>query len=72
MKDLDLSFPVFDDALMPPPKLTLAQYQQRICQYWASLTPGQRAEQLRRDEENRITVPFRIPDDAQDPRTRRA
>lgn len=72
MNDLNLKFPILDEAHAPPPKLSLEQYQLRIVQYWASLSPAQRAEQLRIDEENRITVPFRIPDDAQNPRTRSA
>jgi DNA-directed RNA polymerase specialized sigma24 family protein len=62
----DLHFPVFDDALAPPPKLSLGELLLRIRQFWAGLSPAQRAEQLRRDEEQRILIPFRLPDDDED------
>jgi hypothetical protein len=62
MNNAELRFPIFDDSLMPPPRLTVEQYVARVSQWMQALTPTQREALLARDEVERITVPFRLTD----------
>ncbi len=58
----DLHFPVFDDRAFPPPHLTFEHLTSRMVERWASLSPAQRDERLRRDAERHIPVRFTLTD----------
>ncbi|HMP75448.1 MAG TPA: hypothetical protein PKE12_04030 [Kiritimatiellia bacterium] len=62
MTNASLKLPIIDDRVLPPPRLTPEQRIQRMTARWAQMTEAQREAQLRADELDRFTVPFRLDD----------
>lgn len=58
----ELHFPIFNDLAFPPPHLTFGQLLNRMTERWASLSPPQREERLRRDIQRRVPVRFTLTD----------